>query len=126
MSGGEKGTTLLEVLVAFVILAGAMILSLRVFADGLKGLELAEERSAMAAVARREIARLELQPRLLAGDSAGNDDQGFAWSIEITPQEKSRGDTVVPFRVKVAVGRASTPGAYPVSAETILLAIPQR
>ena len=128
MRKSEEGSTLVEVLVAFVILAGAMILSLRIFADGLRGLEKAEERSAMAAVARRELARLELSPALEAGAFAGNDEQGFAWSIEIRSQEntKPKSDAVVPFRVRLMVGRESAPGMYPVSADTILLAAPQR
>ena len=119
---------LVEVLVAFVILAGAMILSLRIFADGLRGLEKAQERSAMAAVARRELARLELLPTLEAGDFAAKDEQGFAWSIEIRPLDNSKlkDDAAVPFRVRLMVGRKSTPGVYPVSAATILLAAPQR
>ena len=86
MRKSEEGSTLVEVLVAFVILAGAMILSLRIFADGLRGLEKAQERSAMAAVARRELARLELSPALQVGNFLGTDDQGFSWSIEIRHQ----------------------------------------
>jgi general secretion pathway protein I len=128
MRRGEEGSTLIEVLVAFVILAGAMILSLRILAGGLAGVEKAREHSAMAAVARREIAALELQPRLQVGEFTGKDEQGFAWSIGITAGggTKARGDAVVPFRVKVSVGRESSPGVYPVSADTILLAVGQR
>ena len=116
---------LLEVLVAFVILAGAVILNLRIFGEGIRGLEAARERSLMMDIARRELARLELVPTLKTGGLNGTGD-GFAWSIEITQQagKPSAAKGVVPFRVKVKVGKDSRPGAYPVAVETVLLAVP--
>jgi general secretion pathway protein I len=124
---GEEGSTLLEVLVAFVILTGAVVLSFRIFGDGLAGLRAAEERSVMVAIARRELARLELSPRLEAGRLAGDGGGDFAWSVELTPKvdpEKTAAGAV-PFRVKVTVGRRSS-SAHPVSIETTLLAAPAR
>src|SRR4051812_6137062 len=98
----ESGTMLLEVLIAFVILAGALILNLRILADGIRALEAARERSAMVAVGRRELAMLELLPALKSGALAGNDDEGFGWRIAIgrRSRERTPSGTAVPFDVK--------------------------
>jgi general secretion pathway protein I len=125
--GGERGSTLIEVLVAFAIMAGVLIVSARVFGDGIRGVERAEGQAMMAAIARREMARLEVSPALADGTFEGRDDQGFAWSVEIGRESKEvRGRQAVPFDVKVMVGRQATPGLYPVRVETVLIAVPRR
>jgi hypothetical protein len=118
---------LLEVLIAFVILAGAVILNFRILGDGIRGIETAQERTQMSAIARREMAELGLFPALKQGERAGQDED-FAWTIEIMGKENEprAGDAVIPFRITVRVGKAKTPGIYSVSAETILLAGVQR
>jgi hypothetical protein len=123
----ESGTMLLEVLIAFVILAGALILNLRILADGIRALEAARERSAMVAVGRRELAMLELLPALKPGALAGNDDEGFAWRIAVGRRSRERkpSGTAVPFDVKVMVGRKAQEGVYPISLETTLIALPE-
>jgi general secretion pathway protein I len=127
-TGGERGSTLLEVLVAFAILTGAVVLSFRIFSDGLRGVQIAEERSEMAAIARREIARLELSAMLQPAHFTGKDDNGFSWFVEIAAQGDvpQDGRAVMPFRVRVMVGKDSLSSSYPISAETILLAVPRR
>lgn len=126
--GGDEGFTLLEVLVAFVILAGAVILGFRIFSDGLRGLQTARERSELTAVARRELARLELSSALRAGSFTGVDAEGFTWSAEVRPaisSEPGATDAVVPFRVRMTVTGA-TASRRSVAFETILIAIPQQ
>jgi Tfp pilus assembly protein PilV len=124
----ESGSMLLEVLIAFVILAAALILNVRILADGIRALETARERSAMLAVSRRELAMLELLPALKSGTLSGRDENGFAWTIDIGQRSRERvpSGTAVPFDVKVLVNRQAHEGAYPVSLKTILIALPER
>ena len=122
----ESGSMLLEVLIAFLILAGALILNLRILANGIQALEAARERSAMIAIGRRELAMVELLPALRAGALGGRDDNGFAWRIDIRrSRQRAPPGTAVPFDVKVMVGREAQERAYPVSLETVLIALPE-
>jgi hypothetical protein len=124
----ESGSMLLEVLIAFVILAGALILNLRILADGIRALETARERAAMVAVGRRELAILELRSALKPGALAGNDDEGFAWRIAIgrRSHERAPPGMAVPFDVRVMIGREAREDVYPISLETVLVALPEQ
>lgn len=51
----DEGFTLVEVLVAFAIMAGAIIMAFSVFGDGLRGLKLVQERSHQVQMAQRQI-----------------------------------------------------------------------
>jgi hypothetical protein len=125
---GERGSTLLEVLIAFVILTGAMILSFRIFGDGLRGMQSVEERSRMMSVVRSELARLELSAALQPGQFRGRNEDGYFWAIEIAAEGEEPRDpsAVVPFRVRLMVGKDPRSGIYVLSAETILLAAHKR
>jgi len=127
MNRSEDGSMLLEVLVAFVILAGAVLLGFRIFGDGLRGLHAAEERSRLIAVARRELALIELASELRGGRVAGQDDEGTRWSTDIMPLDDMQSDAAgaaIPFRVTITVERL--PAKHPVVLETILIAPPQQ
>ena len=55
MKNHDEGFTLVEVLVAFAIMAGAIIMAFSVFGDGLRGLKLTQERSHQTQVAQHQI-----------------------------------------------------------------------
>ena len=55
MKNHDEGFTLVEVLVAFAIMAGAIIMAFSVFGDGLRGLKSAQERSHHTQVAQHQI-----------------------------------------------------------------------
>lgn len=55
MKHHDEGFTLIEVMVAFAIMAGAIIMAFSVFGDGLRGLKLAQERSDHIQVAQHQI-----------------------------------------------------------------------
>lgn len=120
---GEEGYTLLEVLVAFVILAGAVIMSFRIFGDGLHRLNEADQQARMVTVAQALMARLQLAPRLSAGTTTGRSD-GFTWAITLTPSAERDGiqQGVSLFRAEIDIrnGEAADAAAY--SLDTYLLA----
>ncbi len=51
----DEGFTLVEVLVAFAIMAGAIIMAFNIFGDGLRGLKSAQVRSHQIQVAQHQI-----------------------------------------------------------------------
>ncbi len=118
------GATLLEVLVAFIILAGAVLVSFPRFRGWGSRLHAAEERGRIVAIARRELALLDAAQSLRAGTVAGEDVGGISWSITIKPHEWLRDtarNAVVPFDVSIRVG--DRPGEAAVALETVLLAV---
>lgn len=119
----EEGFTLVEVLVAFIILAGAVVLSFQIFADGLRRLSAVEIRTKAVNVARSELARLSTSENISEGVTTGTT-EGIAWKIIITPIDGNVAygtSPMRPFKVEVRMpypGEKS--GGTPV-VETILL-----
>ena len=80
----EQGFTLVETLISFVILSGALILAFQVMADGLSALKRADEKSRNATVISAEAERLIVTRSLNTGTLNGETD-GVAWSIIAAP-----------------------------------------
>jgi general secretion pathway protein I len=66
-----RGFTLIEVLVAFSILAMSLGVLFQIFATGLRGTRLAEEYSHAVLLAESELARLRIQPSAAAAAALG-------------------------------------------------------
>ena len=82
---GERGFTLLEVLVAFIIAALALA---ALFSGGLGGLQAtAESGRYQEAVSRVQshLAAATTGDALTAGDRQGDEGSGFHWRVRITP-----------------------------------------
>lgn len=120
---GEEGFTLVEVLVAFVVFAATVIVSFRIFNDGLEQLRAAERKAAAVAIARREMALLELLPRLTAGMRTGIDGD-FHWSAVLTaaPADREKDDAARPIRAVISVAWNEKPEAPLFVLDTTLLA----
>ncbi len=128
--GRSGGFTLLEVLVAFTILAVALGALLQAFSTGLRGLGAAEAHANAVSHARSKLdevgALIPLEEGVQSGafdsdafDSGAFDsgafDEGYRWTVSIQPYEPSEaaewGDlSVVPYDVTVTVawGRESS------------------
>ncbi len=78
---------MLEVLVAFTILAVALVALLRAFSSGLRGLDAAETASIAAQHARSKLAEIGSAIPLEPGAEAGAFDDGFQWRVVIAPHE---------------------------------------
>jgi general secretion pathway protein I len=116
---GEDGFTLVEVLVAFVILAGAVILSFQIFADGLRRLSAVETRTKAVNIARFELARLSGSEYLAEGTTTGTT-EGIAWKIIVTSIDANVADGASAARLFKVEIRIADAGDAPVI-ETVLL-----
>ena len=116
----EDGFTLVEVLVAFVILSGAVILSFQIFADGLRRLSAVEARTKAVNVARSELARLSSSRNISEGVTTGTTD-GVNWKITVTPIEG-----IAAFKAEVRATESSDKTEATPVIETILLGGPAR
>lgn len=122
---GEEGYTLLEVLVAFVILAGAVIMSFRIFGDGLARLNATDRQIGMVAAAQDLLSKLQLKRVLQPGTTSGTSGD-YAWTVTLTPYPgKAAGApaavSLVHARVEIRPERQGDASAY--SLETDLLAV---
>ncbi len=104
------GFTLLEVLIAFVILAVALVALIRAFSSGLRGLDAAEAAAVALQHARSKIEEVGTVIPLEAGEYGGEFEDGTRWSIAIRPHEAGEGaaaETValVPYEIEVTASR---------------------
>ena len=83
MKRTSAGFTLLEVLVAFVILALTLGVILRIFSGGLRNAALAGDYSHAMLLAESRLAELRVQP--LEGETRGEFDGKYRWRSMIRP-----------------------------------------
>jgi general secretion pathway protein I len=101
----ERGFTLLEVLVAFVIAAAAIAVLMRANLTGLETSRTAARYQEAVARARSHLDALGRGQPINAGTLAGDDGGGFEWRIDVAP---------------AAVGRAPAMGEGAVAASVTL------
>ena len=101
ISTDEKGFTLIEVLVAFVVLASAIVIGLEVHADGLRRLVSVENENKILALAQYKLANLTRSP-LSNYESESGEADGFNWKIATSPINISN-----PHQTTFALGLAS-------------------
>lgn len=79
----NQGFSLLEVLVAVVMLSVVVGAVMQLFSGGLQGLGRAEKSARASFVADSQLARLGLEEPLEEGDSTGKFDDLFRWQVHI-------------------------------------------
>ena len=84
------GFTLLEILIAFSILAVALVALLQAFSQGLSGLRAAEERATAAMFARSKLAEVGKSIPLEESEETGEFVDGFEWRLVITSREDTQ------------------------------------
>lgn len=99
--GRSAGFTLLEIVVAFTLMALIVAVLLRVFSGGLQGIGLAEEYSRATSIAESMLARVGADIELKQGTTNGAVDERFNWTVNIQPH------------VLEEAGAADIPGATP-------------
>jgi type II secretion system protein I len=110
LHSGESGFTLLEVLVAFAVLAVIIVPILQVFGGGLGTAETARGYSTAALLARSKLAEVGLGEPLAEGDTTGDFDvPGYHWrqtivrdTSEVAPPEADEVDEPTDPRESVA------------------------
>lgn len=81
----HKGFSLLEILVAFAIMAVALTIVLRIFGSGVNNAVISEEYSLAVQIAESIMARTGVETPLQVGELSGSEADKYYWLIRITP-----------------------------------------
>lgn len=131
---GERGFTLLEVLIAFAIASIALAVLYHGAVDGLLGSRLAARTDEAVTRARSRLAALCHGARLTPGEQSGDDGSGYTWRTLIgraatETVARAEADRSAPpmradlFAVRVTVSWPGTIRPHQVSLETRCLAV---
>lgn len=107
----EQGFSLLEILVAFSILALSIGVILNIFSRGLRTAMISEEIQQAIVIAETQMARAGVETPLTAGSTNGVVDNKYTWTLQGMPYElpQPKTDIVIPpleataFKVQVRV-----------------------
>lgn len=125
---GERGFTLLEVIVAFAIVALALSAIFQIFSTGLRSSVVTENYNMATLLADSKLAGIGIEEPLEAGDQSGTFDNGFRWEANIRPYDDG-GSTFTPgeiqaFEVTVTVKWGGVVRERSLSLATLRLKIP--
>lgn len=80
-----KGFSLLEILVAFAIMAVALTIVLRIFGSGVNAAVVSEDYTIAVQIAESLMARTGIETPLQAGETTGLEADKYDWLIRINP-----------------------------------------
>lgn len=126
MKQTEAGFTLVEALVAFAIMAGAIIMAFSVFGDGLRGLKFSQTRSHQTEVAQHQIDLASLAATITAGTKLVTDENVNLRVVVQTVPDFDGGLKFIqkPFKISVFLDDSKN-AAIPIL-ETIIIAKPDQ
>ena len=107
-----RGFTLIEVLIAFMILAVAMVAILQAFSSGLRGLGAAEASAAALAHARAKLEEIGTFVPIEPGETEGDFEDGSHWTVTVRAHEGEAGAeslSLAPYEVEVTVAGTRAP-----------------
>lgn len=82
----QRGFTLMEILIAFVVLAAAVGILYRTFSIGLRNVDAVAGYSEAIAVAEAKLTGLGLEQPLQEGDESGTtEDRRYNWQVAVRP-----------------------------------------
>lgn len=137
---GSGGFTLLEVLVAFTILALSLGAVFQVWSIGLRSTSQAESRALAVLLLESKLAGIGIEEPLESGEQAGEFDNGFRWHASVEPYEAAPteaeaegfesegvgpGPGFVPYQVVVTVRWGERENEHALSLTTLRLGPPQ-
>ncbi|MFI3154678.1 MAG: type II secretion system protein [Methylococcaceae bacterium] len=105
----QRGFSLLEILIAFSILALSLGILLKIFSAGVNTAGVAEEYTAAVQIAESLMAGTSVQAPLQAGETSGLENEKYHWRVSVSPFQFSAENldvstlSVVLFKVKVIV-----------------------
>lgn len=124
----ERGFTLIEVIVAFAIVALAMSALFQIFSTGLRGLVVTENYNMAVLLADSKLAGIGIEKPLEAGDQSGTFDNGFRWETNVRPYDDGgstfRPGAIQAFEVTVTVKWGGVVRERTVSLATLRLKTP--
>jgi len=85
MQARQRGFSLLEVLVAFSILALSLGVLMQIFAGSLRNADVTRDQAQAVALAQSLLASAGVETALLAGESTGVLENKFRWVLRVSP-----------------------------------------
>lgn len=83
----QQGFSLLELLIAFSILALSLSILLKIFSSGVNTAAVAEEYTAAVQIAESLMARAGVETPLQLGETAGEENEKYHWVVTVSPYE---------------------------------------
>ena len=126
-AGGGRGFTLVEVLVAFAILAFSLAVIARIFSTGAQSSRAADAVTLATLLAESSLASIGIEAPLREGQDSGAWDSGFRWRSTVqlfeseTPADLALADVRL-YEVSVTVSWNVSGGERSVSLSTLRLA----
>jgi general secretion pathway protein I len=104
----QSGYTLIEVLVAFMILALALTVLMRIFSGGLRNVSVSSDYATATLIAESRLAAAGIDVLLTPGETSGTEGERFAWTVSVQdyqpwPGYRSAAKGVDAYRVTVTV-----------------------
>ena len=105
----QQGFSLLEILIAFSILALSLGILLKIFSAGVNTAVVAEDYTAAVQIAESLMAKTGVETPLQANQASGVENEKYHWLVEVSPFEFNPENvdptalTAVLFKVKVTV-----------------------
>jgi len=84
-SNSSGGFTLIEILVAFAILALTLTALLHVFSSGLRNIDAADRHLMATMLARSVLDEVGTEIPIIAGERSAEIEQGYRWTVRIFP-----------------------------------------
>ena len=81
----QKGFSLLEILIAFSILAISLGILLKIFSAGINTAVVSEDYTAAVQIAESLMAKTGLESPLQAGEDSGTENEKYEWQVLVTP-----------------------------------------
>ena len=83
LDGRQSGYTLIEVLVAFMILALALTVLLRIFSGGLRNVSVSSDYAVATLIAESRLAAAGIDVPLTPGETSGTEGERFEWTVSV-------------------------------------------
>jgi general secretion pathway protein I len=105
----DAGFTLLEVLIAFTLVAFVLAAVMQVYSGGLRMTGISEQRVVAAMLAKSKLAELSAKQPIVPRAESGLSDTGYRWRTEVTkyweiaPVEETGGTPIVLYQLTVLV-----------------------
>lgn len=108
LGGRQTGYTLIEVLVAFMILTLALTVLLRIFSGGLRNVSVSSDYATATLIAESRLAAAGIDIPLTPGETSGTEGERFEWTVNVQdylpwPGYRSAARGVDAYRVTVTV-----------------------
>ena len=81
----QKGFSLLEILIAFSILAFSLGILLKIFSSGVNTASVAEDYTAAVQIAESLMAKTGLETPLQVGQESGTENEKYDWLLTVNP-----------------------------------------